>query len=437
VTVLILHLRGSLKDAPYDRWLADYDGDLILLASREHMELLGEELPTEHGYLVAEAVSGYQASGAVEARVLELAREHGVEHVIAPQEQDLERAARLREILGLPGQRVDSVEPYRDKILMKETVRAAGVPVATYRDVETAVDLVAFAEEHGFPIVVKPRDGAGSFGVRILRSREALHEFLTTGIELYGPFQSNLMVEKFVSETMCHVDGLVVDGRVVYLWPSRYLYALAVYENDRGGRMDVTLDADDPLTARLVELTEKVIGALPSPPDFAFHAEIFHTPDDELVLGEIGCRFGGAAQRPIQRELFGLDPAECAIRAQIGLPLPVEPGKRLRPKTLTGQLALLKRPGRVLGLPGEAPFPWVVRTQLFVRPGDVMGPPAFAADFMVMWVITAPTRAESVRRMGQLERWFLDHLELGEAGGPARRREVDYAGMTEGTGRGR
>lgn len=415
MSVLILHLRGSLTATPYDQWLSDYPGKIILLCSEEHLELLGEQPPHDGGYDHVEAVSGYQASGRVEARALELAREHGVRHIIACQEQDLERAALLREILGLPGQTLESVLPFRNKVLMKDAARAAGIPVAEYREVECATDVISFAGQHGFPIVIKPRDGAGSFGVRILRTRSDLDAFLTNEFDLYGAFQSNLMVESFVSESMCHVDGLVVDGHVVYAWPSRYLYALAVFEGDRGGRLDVTLDADDPLNARLLDLTDQIFDALPAPPTFAFHAEIFYTPDDRLVLGEIACRASGAAGRDIQRTLFGIDPVESSVRALLGLPVPFTPGApRLEPASLTGQLALLMRPGRVLKVPRQPPFPWIVAENLFIKEGQIMRDAAYPGDFIVLYVISAPTRAESVRRMGELEAWFLDELTLGE-----------------------
>ncbi|WP_018681579.1 ATP-grasp domain-containing protein [Actinokineospora enzanensis] len=439
MSVLILHLRNSLKDTPYDRWLADYDGDLLLLASREHLELGGEELPgPDSGYTHVEAISGYQFGGGVEARVLELARKYDIRHIIAPQEQDLERAARLREILDLPGQRYESVLPYRNKMLMKDTVRAAGVEVAAYRDLECALDLLTFADEHGYPVVVKPRDGAGSLGVRILRTPEALHAFLADEGEPIIGGHGNLKVENFVSETMCHVDGLVVDGQMIYAWPSQYLYALAAFQGDRGGRLDVTLDADDPLTPRLLDCADKCIAALPAPRDFAFHAEIFHTEDDRVVLGEIACRTGGAAQRDIQRALFDIDPTEAWIRAQVGLPLPFTPGApRLVPLTLTGQLALLKRPGVVEEMPGEPPFDWVRKQNLFIRAGDVLDEPAYAADFLVTYVIAAPTRAESVRRMRELEDWFLGALRLGAGGVEPTARRARLAGMSEGTGNAR
>jgi biotin carboxylase len=414
VSVLILHYRGSLAATRYDEWLSGYDGEVILLCSREGLEAAGEELPAAgHGYAHVEAVTGYEFGGELESRALALAREHGVRYIIACQERDIERAAQLREILGLPGQTLASALPFRDKVLMKETVRKAGVATAEYRCIECAVDVVSFADVHGFPLVVKPRDGTGSFGVRILRTQADLERFLADEFEPYGPTVPNLMVEEFVSDVMCHVDGLIVDDRVIYAWPSRYMYALAVFEGDTAGRLDVTLDADDPLNARLVELTDRTLDSLDCPRSFAFHAEIFHTHDDRLVLGEIACRTGGAAQRDIQRTLFGADPTESWVRAQVGLPIPFsEDATRLQPASLTGQLGLLKRPGTVTAVPERTPFPWVVKQDVFVQPGEEMRPAAFAADFLALFVVSAPTREVSIKRMKELEAWFLNELAL-------------------------
>jgi hypothetical protein len=416
MSVLVLHHRGSLAGAPYDQWLADYDGDVLLLASAEHLRLVDEELPASgHGYRHLEAIEGYETSGRVEARALELAREHGVRYVIACQEQDLERAAQLREILGLPGQTYASVLPFRNKVLMKDALSAAGVPVADYAAVECAVDIVAFAERHGFPIVVKPRDAAGSIGVRIINTAAELDTYLAEEIDGQGSGQPNLMVESFVPGPMCFVDGLVIDGRIIYGWAARYLFAVAGYAADRGGRHSVTLDRDDPLAHRLVELVDKSLAALPGPRAFTFHAEVFEAPDGGVVLNEIACRTGGANIRGIVRTVAGIDPTECWVRAQVGLPLPeVVTGQRIWPQRMAGQIVFNKRPGTVLRVPGPPPFPWVRAANVFVRPGQVMGGSAFSSDFLAGFVVEGPDQRTCRERLTELESWFLDGLEIVE-----------------------
>ncbi|MFD4543315.1 acetyl-CoA carboxylase biotin carboxylase subunit family protein [Streptomyces bauhiniae] len=422
MAVLVLHHRGSLAGTPYHEWLSDYEGDLLLIASREHLALVSEQLPPEGGaYRRTAAVDAYETGGDLESLALEWAREHEVAHLVACQERDLERAAELRDVLGLPGQRMDTVLPYRDKALMKRRVSAAGLAVAPCLEVESAAELIGFAERHGFPLVLKPVDSAGSVGLRILESREELDAHLADGLDLYGPHLLNLLAEAFVPGRMCHVDGLVVDGRVVFAWPSQYQYTLSSYRTDTGGRLDLTLDTDDPLTGRLLEFTDRALAALGGPEDFAFHAEIFHTPDDELVLCEIACRTGGAAIRDIVRLMFGVDPSEAWVRAQLGLPLPEWLGvERRTPQRMVGQLVLMKRPGRVVRIAEDPPdFCWVEKYQVFVGPGQTMGEAAFSADFLLTALVSGTDRAECEARLRLLEAWFLGELVLEPADGAA------------------
>ncbi|ARP73038.1 hypothetical protein LK07_28295 [Streptomyces pluripotens] len=415
MSVLVLHQIGSVQAAPYDRWLADYDGDVLLLTCADNLAGVAEELPAAgSGYALAEAVPGYDHSGLLEERALDLAREHEVRHLVACHERDLERAAILREVLDLPGQRMDSVEPFRDKALMKRIATEAGLEVAPWREVECASELLGFAAEFGFPLVVKPRDSAGSMGVRILHTEQALRDCLATDLDLDGADQSQLLVEAYVPGRMCHVDGLVVDGRTVFAWPSQYQYALATYATDTGPRMDLTLDADDPLAERLLKFAERLLDAMPGPEHFAFHAEVFHTPDDRLVLCEIACRTGGAAIRDIVRVMSGVDPTEAWVRAQLGLPLQEDLGSGGGlPRRMAGQMVLMKRPGRVVSVPQEAPdFPWIERFTVFVQPGQVMGPATASSDFLVMALVSGRDRAECVERLKQVEHWFLGELVL-------------------------
>lgn len=417
--ILILHHRGSLAGSPYDQWLSDYDGDLLLLASREHLGWVGEELPTgDTGYTHLEAVDGYELNGVVESRVLELAQRFDIRDVVTTQEHDIERVAQLREILGLPAQSVEDALVWRNKVLMKQAAERSGIGVAAHLAVDCATDLISFVREHGFPVVVKPRDGAGALGVQVLRDQAGLDAFLAEDLDMYGPYQSNLMVEAFVDGPMCHVDGLVAGGEVQYIYASEYLFALSDFKSLHRGRLDATLNPDDPLSVRLVEFTKSVIDALPAPQNFAFHAEVFHTPDDRLVLCEIAARPGGAQNRAIAEVMFGIDPVAGMLRAQAGLPLPFTGPRPLQPVTMAGQLLFGKRSGTVRAVPGEPPFPWVARSSVMAQVGQVMRIPRYSADVMASFVVTAPDRQTTETRMRELEQWFLDGLVIEPAPDP-------------------
>ncbi|GAA3500005.1 ATP-grasp domain-containing protein [Streptomyces prasinosporus] len=410
MTTLVLH-RGSLRANPYERWLAGRGEKIVLLASAEQLSLFGEELPAAAPYLHAEAVPDYDTNPRVLERAAQLVEEFGVGDVVACQEFDIERAAVLRERYGLPGQRPASARVYRDKWAMKQAAVRAGIPVADHVLLRSGEDLARFAAGRGGPVVVKPRDGALSVGVSVLRAREDREAWLRENALTGADGTPRWLAEGFVEGSMCHIDGTVLDGRVATLWPSQYQYALADFR-DRKGRVDIALDVADPLARRLVAFGERVLEAFGGPENFAFHIEVFHTADDGLVLCEAACRAGGAGVRDVQRVLFGFDPMEYPVRRQLGLPVP--PVVRRDPGQLAGQLLFTKRPGVLRALPDPRTLPpGVVKYTTYAEVGDRVPDASHSGDFLAAFVITGPDRAGTEARIRAAERWFTAGLDIG------------------------
>ncbi|MFD9393191.1 acetyl-CoA carboxylase biotin carboxylase subunit family protein [Streptomyces sp. NPDC060000] len=407
MSVLILH-RNPLRPFPYLDWLAGHTGDVVVLAARDRLEGAGEALPgAESGFTRLEVFDDFDGA-AVDARALELAGAFAVTHVVALHEADVLRAAALRERLGLAGAWTADVAPYRDKALMKARARAAGIEVAAHTVAHTAGEADAFAAMHGFPLVLKERSGYNSIGLRVLHHRGDFEEALASAYAAGG--RDDVLVEKFVPGRMCHVDGYVAGGEVAAAWPSQYQYDLASFGSDPGPRVDLTLDVDDPLTPRLLALARKVLRAL-SPGgsrlrEYAFHMEVFHTPDDRLVLCEAACRSGGAKIREVFLTLFGVHLGQYVTRVEAGLPADGAQagpdGAAPRPRCMSGQVLTMKRPGLVRRLPKAPADDWVRGFWLFAQEGQVIAPAAGSADFLTAAVGSAPTRAECERRLREL-----------------------------------
>ena len=107
-------------------------------------------------------VGSLAAGDQVAATVRDLARQVRIDQVECLWEPYMVLAARLREELGLPGLTVAQTLPFRDKEQMKLVVDAAGLRTPWHVDAQTVADVWAAAERIGYPLIVKPVDGAGS-----------------------------------------------------------------------------------------------------------------------------------------------------------------------------------------------------------------------------------------------------------------------------------
>ncbi|MFF5705159.1 acetyl-CoA carboxylase biotin carboxylase subunit family protein [Streptomyces sp. NPDC012794] len=406
MTALVLH-RFPLGPFPYDRWLAGLDGGVVVIAARDRIEGAREQVPDgDGGYRRLVVLDDFEDEALLDHVALELAEEYGVTHVIAPHEADLLRAARLREKFGLPGQLPGEVLPFRDKLLMKRRLEAAGIEVAPYSLPGTVDAARDFADEHGLPLVLKARDGFGSIGLRIVTTADELEQHLAEAFPPGTAPREDLLAEAYVPGRMCHVDGVVVGGRTVMAWPSQYQYDLSSFRADPGARVDLTLAPSDPLTPRLLEVAQEALDALGGPADYCFHAEVFHTPDDRLVVCEVASRPAGARIREVLHAVFGVHPVELAVRAHTGLRLPVPAGTaegaRLEPVRMAGQVLMMKRPGTVRAIPVTPEEPWVEFYGVFAEPGEVIEEAALSSDFLAAAVLSAPTREECERRLREL-----------------------------------
>ncbi|CAM5481766.1 hypothetical protein SAVIM338S_03297 [Streptomyces avidinii] len=432
MTVLVLH-RFPLDPFPYDRWLSDFDGGVVMIAARDAIAAGGEQLPAGlGGYRHLELVDTFDDAELVDRLARDLAYEYQVTHVIAHHEADLHRAAALREKFGLPGQLPSGLLPFRDKALMKRKLAAAGIEVAPHAQAGTAAEVRAFGAEHGLPLLFKAIDGAGtgtgtgpgggvapaSAGPRTVRTGEELERYLAEAFPPAAGPREDLLVEAFVRGRTCHVDGVVAGGRTVMAWPSRYEYDPASFRSGGGALVDLTLAPSDPLTPRLLTLVEEVLAALEGPADHAFHAKVFHTADDRLVVCEITARPAGGRVRDVLSAVFGVHPVELAARAQVGLRLPAvearaQSGGRLEPVRMAGQVLMMKRTGTVRAIPTTPEEPWVEFYGVFAEPGEAIGEAENACDFLAVAVLSAPTRAECEKRLRALGADFETGIVIG------------------------
>ncbi|MFP5347890.1 MAG: acetyl-CoA carboxylase biotin carboxylase subunit family protein [Actinomycetes bacterium] len=197
-------------------------------------------------------------------------------------------AAQVRENCGIPGTSVRTTWLCRDKPSMKEALREAGVPTAASTGASSAQEVFAFADEIGFPLILKPRSGAGALDTTRVDSRDDLERALGT---FGGQGVDSIAVEEFVEGHEGFYDTLSVDGYAQLDFVSHYYPNVLEAMRTRWispqfistNRVDSAAEY-----GQLRELGERVNEALGIGTS-ATHMEWFFGPKG-LRFSEIGCR---------------------------------------------------------------------------------------------------------------------------------------------------
>jgi len=405
---VLLYSRQPLAKRPLQDWL-DNAADTVVLVTTHKAVAGSEDVLAEH-FPEHRLVDDYYA-WSTELVAEEAARTYGVGLVASTSEDDVLRAARLRDRLGVPGQDTAGATAYRDKVVMKRLLRDAGLRVPSFAAVDGPLDLLDFLDAEDGPVVVKPRTGAGAEGVSILRGPADLDAFLARQSTSEVPFlPGQWMAEGFVHGDFFHVDGIMRGGRILHCWPSQYNSGVAEHLQGQTQLSSVLLGADDDRTPLLRGLAAEVVAALPpAAQPLAFHLEAWLGADGSPVVCEIASRAGGALIAEAYERSFGVHLAKEGLRAQCGSALTLT-DQPAGPESLTGWV--LFPPGHGSFAPPAEPCP-VPGVDLTVRlePGTECTGLEYATHSAADALVTADTPQEVRKRLGLLTEWW--HLQAG------------------------
>ena len=97
----------------------------------------------------------------------------------------------------LLGSNPETIHKAEDRQAFKDTMEAIGQPCIPSKVVEDIDSAMSFAEEIGYPVIVRPAFTLGGTGGGIAETREELHEIATNGLRL-SPI-TQILVEKCIS----------------------------------------------------------------------------------------------------------------------------------------------------------------------------------------------------------------------------------------------
>jgi len=216
-----------------------------------------------------------------------------VDRLEATIESHILPAARVREATKIPGTSVETALLCRDKPLMKAHLRKHGIPCARSTGANSGDEVRAFADEVGYPIILKPRAGAGAEATIRVDDDETHARAL---LEMAVSAGKSIAVEEFVEGHEGFYDTLTVGGEVVHEFVSHYFPNVLEAMRTRwiSPQIVVTNRLSMPDYDEVKALGRRVVEAMGLQTS-ATHMEWFFGPKG-LRFSEIGARPPGVRQ---------------------------------------------------------------------------------------------------------------------------------------------
>ncbi len=202
-------------------------------------------------------------------------------------EAHIQTIANVRQACGIPGTTPKTAYLCRDKPAMKEALRAADIPCAMSTRASSEQDVRDFVREVGYPVIIKPVDGAGASGTSKCSNDAELDAALADSSVQHGVA---VAVEEFIEGHEGFYDTITIDGKVAHEFACHY------YPNVLEGMRARWISPQIITTNRLEsegyeevrQLGQRVIEVLGIGTS-ATHMEVFQGPKG-LKFSEIGCR---------------------------------------------------------------------------------------------------------------------------------------------------
>ncbi|MGW3202448.1 ATP-grasp domain-containing protein [Streptomyces sp. NPDC001118] len=308
---------------------------------------------------------------------------------------------------GLPGLNPQAARNCRDKLLMRNACRAAGVAVPGYHQATSEDDALAAADRFGYPCVVKPMTESASIGVTLCRTPAeviaAYRDLTASPTDFRGqPRRPGALVEEYLIGFEVSVESVLVDGERHLIGVTDKALGVHPHFVEMGDTFPSMLS--EPVRRSCTDLARSALDAVGH--DFgAAHVEVKVTADGPRIV-EVNGRMAGAEITQLIREATGLYLQREVVRLHTGQPADLT---RTHDRAAASRYLAAHRVGTLARIQGEElarRVPGVVEVDLEAHPGDAVRPAESNLDLLGYVVATGATTGDAVRRaesaLGQL-----------------------------------
>lgn len=295
----------------------EYLLDAISARFRIHLLNCGDPA-WERRYISGATVLPSMDTGQLVAAARNLAAAQPVAGVLTWDEALIVSAARVAEELGLPGAGPEAVQRCRDKYQTRRALDAFGVPQPRFALVSNLDQALLAAEDLGYPVVLKPRSAAGSYGISLVTDSEQLAARFAFSREATMPgapqYEMAVLVEEYVDAPEISIDSAVFRGTVIPVFLAHKELGYAPYFEEVGHYVSHTDPLlSDPEMRRVLWDTHAALG-------YAHgwtHAEFKLTATGPKVI-EVNGRLGGDMIPYLGMRASGINPGLAAADVACG-----------------------------------------------------------------------------------------------------------------------
>ncbi|MDX9972228.1 MAG: ATP-grasp domain-containing protein [FCB group bacterium] len=301
------------------------------------------------------------------ALLVEAGQALGVDGMFALEERAVDAVVYAAHELGLPGISPEVAFRVRNKLALREALRAHGMPVPAFRGVHTVEEGETAALELGLPVVVRPADAGLGGGVQCVEYVEDISLAFVQARRLSS--SGTVVVETVVEGEAFNVDGQVFGGEYRLGGISGKERSEPPYRYDTGLYMPADIDA--PLRYAIVDETLRALQAVGFT-DGTLRVEVVVCGDGPRIMEMAIPTIGGCVAVDLVAHAYGRDYLADSLRIALG------ETPREQPRFERG-CALYWIPSRsgvvnqVLGAGQARAMPGVEEVELRVQPGDVLG----------------------------------------------------------------
>lgn len=231
--------------------------------------------------------------------------------VVGYHELTEEYAALIAKAMEHPFHPAEVIRRTHNKHQMRQVLQCAGIDSTASERVQTLEEIKIFAEEHGYPIILKPLDGRGSVGVSPIKEPDDIEPALMWFKEWAA--DAEMYVEQFLEGEEYSVEAISEQGtHYIVCITQNYKETEHCVEIGHGVPAVVSEERREAID-HIVKQTLTAIGI----ENGASHTEIIVTRQGPRVV-ETHTRLPGGYVPDLIRILTGVDLLDLWIRQSLG-----------------------------------------------------------------------------------------------------------------------